>query len=501
VPVQLISVSTAAPDEEDGFVVEMEWMASNCFEGALDRIARAWVRPRRFLATLDAVAVVIAFVAAWGMFSRRLQVANEPFSNTADLIFQAMICTVMLVLLYRDGQYSAERRMSRVADLISVGKNATIAFFFVCGVWLTTDGFFTGFRNQSRLLVFSGMLIFAGILSVNRLTLTWYQRRMFARGEGMRNVILVGQGATATEFIGFLEKRPWMGLRCSGTMPARGDGYSIERIRKMLKSGEASDLVLALDPEERDDFERISREMSHAGLNFRVVPSLFEQSLRASRLHGFRGLSVFNLEVDPLDKVQRTIKRALDVTMSSLALLMLSPLLVLIALAVKIESRGPVIFRQVRLGHGGKPFEILKFRTMTVDAEIRLAELEAWDESNGPHFKMTQDPRITRVGTFLRKWSLDELLQCVNVLRGDMSLVGPRPPLPTEVDRYETTDLIRLRGKPGMTGLWQVSGRKDLDFDDMVRLDRKYLENWSVGMDLTVLLRTVTAVLARKGAY
>jgi lipopolysaccharide/colanic/teichoic acid biosynthesis glycosyltransferase len=114
---------------------------------------------------------------------------------------------------------------------------------------------------------------------------------------------------------------------------------------------------------------------------------------------------------------------------------------------------------------------------------------------------MKQDPRITRVGAFLRKWSLDELLQCINVLRGEMSLVGPRPPLPVEVDKYETPDLIRLRGKPGMTGLWQVSGRKTLEFDDMVRLDRKYLENWSVGMDLTVLLRTVTAVLARKGAY
>lgn len=480
-------------------MVEMEWMASNCFEGALDRVAKAWVRPRRFLATFDAIAVVIAFAAAWGLFSQRL--SSEPFSNTADLIFQAMICTVMLVLLYRDGQYSAERRMARVADLMSVGKNAAVAFFFVCGVWLTTDGFFTGFRDQSRLLVFTAMLIFAGLLSVNRLALTWYQRRMFARGEGTRNVILVGQGATASDFVGFLEKRPWLGLRCSATMPPRGDGYSVERMRKMLKSGEVSDLVLALEPAEREDFERISRDLSHAGLSFRVVPSLFEESLRASRLHGFRGLSVFNLEVDPLDRVQRTIKRALDVTVSTLVLLLLSPLLAAIALAVKIESRGPVVFRQVRLGIGGKPFEILKFRTMTFDAERRLAELEASDEGDGPHFKMKEDPRITRVGVFLRKWSLDELLQCVNVLRGEMSLVGPRPPLPTEVDKYETTDLIRLRGKPGMTGLWQVSGRKNLEFDDMVRLDRKYLENWSVGMDLTVLLRTVSAVIARRGAY
>jgi exopolysaccharide biosynthesis polyprenyl glycosylphosphotransferase len=407
----------------------------------------------------------------------------------------------MLVLLYRDGQYSAERRMARVADLVSVAKNAAIAFFFVCGVWLITDGFFSGYRNQSRLLVFSAMLIFAGFLSLNRLGLTWYQRRMFARGEGTRNVILVGQGSTADDFVGFLEKRPWLGLRCSGTMPARGDGYSVERIRRMLRAGEASDLVLALEPEERDDFERVSRELSHAGLIFRVVPSLFEQSLRASRLHGFRGLSVFNVEVDPLDKVQRTLKRALDVTVSSLVVAFLAPLLAAIALAIKIESRGPVLFRQVRLGLGGKPFEIVKFRTMVVDAEDKLAELAAWDEGDGPHFKMKRDPRITRVGAFLRKWSLDELPQCFNVLHGEMSLVGPRPPLPGEVDKYEIADLIRLRGKPGMTGLWQVSGRKELDFVDMVRLDRKYLENWSVGMDLSILLRTFLAVVARRGAY
>ncbi len=480
-------------------MVEMEWMAANRFEHALDRVAKAWVRPRRFLATFDAIAVVIAFVGAWALFSHRL--SKEPFSNTADLIFQAMICVVMLVLLYRDGQYSAERRMARVADLTSVAKNAALAFFFVCGVWLTTDGFFTGYRDQSRLLVFTAMLIFAGLLSANRLALTWYQRRLFARGEGTRRVILVGQGATADDFRSFLEKRPWLGLRCSGTMPPRGDGYSVERIRKMLRAGEASDLVLALEPEEREDFERISRDLSHAGLNFRVVPSLFEQSLRASRLHGFRGLSVFNVEVDPLDKVQRTIKRALDVTVSGLVVLFLSPLLAAISLAVKIESRGPVVFRQVRLGHGGRPFEIIKFRTMVMNAEDKLSELEVLDEGDGPHFKMKEDPRITRVGTFLRKWSLDELPQCFNVLRGEMSLVGPRPPLPSEVDKYETADLIRLRGKPGMTGLWQVSGRKNLEFDDMVRLDRKYLENWSVGMDLTILIRTVTAVLARRGAY
>jgi exopolysaccharide biosynthesis polyprenyl glycosylphosphotransferase len=259
--------------------------------------------------------------------------------------------------------------------------------------------------------------------------------------------------------------------------------------------------VLALDPEERPDFDRISAALSQAGLSFRVVPALFEESLRAVRMNRLRGLSVFDVDVDPLDHAQRNIKRALDVIVSSLMLLVLSPLLLLAGIAVKLDSRGPVVFRQVRLGIGGQPFEMLKFRTMVADAEARLAELRSRDEGDGPHFKLKKDPRITRVGGFLRKWSIDELLQLVNVLRGDMSLVGPRPPLSREVDGYETYQLVRLRGKPGITGLWQISGRKDLNFDDMVRLDRQYVENWSVTMDLSILMRTVMVVLARKGAY
>jgi exopolysaccharide biosynthesis polyprenyl glycosylphosphotransferase len=480
-------------------MVDMEWIASNCFEGGLNRSATAWARPRRLLASLDALAVVIVFVIAYLLFSTRL--TAQPLSRTADLIFQAMICGVMLTLLYRDGQYSPDRRMSHFADLGAVIKDAGLAFFFVCGVWLTTDGFFTGYRDQSRLLVFSAMLVFASVLVINRLVLTLYQRRLFVRGEGTRNMLLVGQGKTAAEFTSFLDSRPWLGLRCTATMPASGIGFSIDRIRKMLRSGEASNLILALDPEERPDFDRISGELSHAGLSFHVVPSLFEESLRASRANGFRGLSVFNVEVDALDHVQRTLKRALDIAVSLVAVVALSPVLLIIATVIKLDSKGPVIFRQVRLGIGGRPFEILKFRTMVVDAESRLGELQASDEGDGPHFKMRCDPRITRPGRFLRRWSLDELLQFVNVLRGEMSLVGPRPPLPREVDKYETTDLIRLRGKPGITGLWQISGRKDLEFDDMVRLDRQYLENWSIGLDMTVLLRTVSVVLARKGAY
>jgi exopolysaccharide biosynthesis polyprenyl glycosylphosphotransferase len=480
-------------------MVSRDGLAFNIYEGGFNHTAVAWARPRRLLVTLDAIAIVIAFVAAYVLLPDRLD--ESPTVRWANLVFQIFICAILLLLLYRAGQYSSDRRMARFADLAVLLRNAVLSFFFVAGVWMITDGFFTGYRDQSRAVVFSGILIFTGLLTLNRLAMTWYQRRLFARGEGVRNVILVGQGRAAADFTTFLEERPRLGVRCAATMPTGGEMFSIERVRKMLESGQASDVVLALDPEERPDFDRISAALSQAGLSFRVVPALFEESLRAVRVNRLRGLSVFDVDVDPLDHAQRNIKRAVDVIVSALMLLVLSPLLLFAAVAIKLDSSGPVVFRQVRLGIGGHPFEMLKLRTMVSDAEARLAELRSQDEGDGPHFKLKKDPRITRVGGFLRKWSIDELLQFVNVLRGDMSLVGPRPPLSREVDGYETYQLVRLRGKPGITGLWQISGRKDLTFDDMVRLDRQYVENWSVGMDLSILVRTVGVVAARKGAY
>jgi exopolysaccharide biosynthesis polyprenyl glycosylphosphotransferase len=344
------------------------------------------------------------------------------------------------------------------------------------------------------------LLVFFGLLVINRLLLTWHQRRLFARGEGMRRVVVIGQGRVADNFVALLDERPWLGLRCAGTVPARGT-LSVERIQQLARADGPCEIVVALDPEDASGFDRVTMALTQAGMAFRVVPALFEASLHAARVYGFREPPVFDVLVDPMDQVRCSFKRAFDVLVSTLALLAVAPVLLVVAAAVWFDSPGPVIFRQVRLGMGGRPFEILKFRTMVVDAERRLEELKAQDEGDGPHFKMKHDPRITRIGAVLRKWSLDELLQFVNVVRGDMSLVGPRPPLPREVDKYATEALIRLKGKPGITGLWQVSGRKDLAFEDMVRLDRHYLENWSIGMDLGIMMRTVGVVFARRGAY
>lgn len=207
--------------------------------------------------------------------------------------------------------------------------------------------------------------------------------------------------------------------------------------------------------------------------------------------------------VDPLDRVERLFKRTLDVSISALLMILGSVAGLLMVAAIKLESPGSVFYMQERVGKNGRRFLLYKFRTMVSGADQLLAELADQNEksADGKLFKMKDDPRVTRVGRFLRRWSLDELPQIINVFKGEMSLVGPRPPLPREVDAYQPEHYCRLKGLPGITGLWQVSGRSNLSFEQMVKLDKYYLDNWSVRLDLSIILKTLLVVLARKGAY
>ena len=213
------------------------------------------------------------------------------------------------------------------------------------------------------------------------------------------------------------------------------------------------------------------------------------------------GTVVAEIEIQPRSRIARSSKRLLDVAGALVGLIVLSPLFLLCALAVKLTSRGPALFVQTRCGLGGAPFKFYKFRTMVEDAEDRKAELAHLNEMRGPVFKIRRDPRTTRVGTLLRKLSLDELPQLWNVLRGDMSLVGPRPPTPDEVEQYSQRQVQRLAVMPGITGLWQVSGRSDIaDFDRWIELDLEYAQRWSLGMDVWILVKTVIVVILAKGA-
>jgi len=233
----------------------------------------------------------------------------------------------------------------------------------------------------------------------------------------------------------------------------------------------------------------------------RIAPSTMEILMDRVEYVPGQALPLFELKPPVFDGVDFAIKRSFDLVGAALLLLALSPLMGLAALAIKLSSRGPVLYRSLRPGIGGRDFACLKFRTMVMGAEHLQDTLDPHNETGGAIFKMKDDPRITPVGRFLRRWSLDELPQLLNVLRGEMSLVGPRPLPRRDYDRLEDWHRKRYLVLPGMTGLWQVSGRSELDFDELVRLDFLYLERWSVFLDLTILLKTIPAVIRARGAW
>ncbi|NUS17297.1 MAG: sugar transferase, partial [Streptomyces sp.] len=248
---------------------------------------------------------------------------------------------------------------------------------------------------------------------------------------------------------------------------------------------------------------RLSWCLHDVGLPVALLPGLVDVQVRRVSLDDPAGLVLLHIAPPVRHGAQMRLKSALDRTGAALGLLVLAPLFCVLAALVKVTSRGPAFYRQVRCGQHRTPFTMWKFRTMVVDAEARKADLEGSgaNEHDGLMFKMRHDPRVTAVGRFLRRCSLDELPQLLNVLRGEMSLVGPRPPLPDEVDRYDEVALRRLTVKPGITGLWQVSGRSDLTWDETLALDLRYVDNWSLAGDLEVMTRTLRAVVDGRGAY
>jgi exopolysaccharide biosynthesis polyprenyl glycosylphosphotransferase len=276
---------------------------------------------------------------------------------------------------------------------------------------------------------------------------------------------------------------------------------SIAQLEQLVQAHGVDEIVVALPAGRREQVGALVARGFHRPVTVKLVPDL----------PGWSGLLPQRFEVRhvgahpcigfaPVAKVS-WLKRATDLILATLGVLVAAPALAAIALAIKLDSPGPVFYRQQRIGKDGRPFWILKFRSMRPDAERLQAALRSQNQATGPLFKMKDDPRVTRVGRLLRRSSLDELPQLFNVLRGEMSLVGPRPPVPAEVAQYEDWQHGRLRAMPGITGLWQVNGRSEVPFHDMVRLDLHYIRNWSLGLDLEILLRTIPVVLTSRGAY
>jgi exopolysaccharide biosynthesis polyprenyl glycosylphosphotransferase len=283
------------------------------------------------------------------------------------------------------------------------------------------------------------------------------------------------------------------------TVPVLGNLTSVAQVAADLK---ADTIVVAGRPERDPDFiKRLGWELEGTASELVLCDRLADVAGPRLSFTPIDGLPMIKVQIPTYEGAKHILKRALDIVVSAIALVPIILITPILALLIKLDSPGPVFFFQERVGRDGKPFQIVKFRSMHADAEQRLAALKAVNEGSGLLFKMKNDPRITRVGRVLRKLSFDELPQFWNVLAGEMSVVGPRPPLPSEVSDYDGTVSRRLYIKPGITGLWQVSGRSDLDWDESIRLDLRYVENWSVITDLQIMWRTARVMIAPKGAY
>jgi exopolysaccharide biosynthesis polyprenyl glycosylphosphotransferase len=347
------------------------------------------------------------------------------------------------------------------------------------------------------------------VLATRRL---WHRRirRLRARGRVVARTIIIGTNAEAVALpagnvaraygfhpIGYVATNT-TDRQVNNGLPVLGE---LEQLAQLIDRFSADCIYVASSAVAVDEMRFISKVASRGGADLRItanLPMVLSTRLTVQPIGGVMALALRPVR---LSGGQALAKRTFDIVVSSVALLLLLPLFLVTVAAIKATSPGAVFYRQQRVGRQGRPFTLLKFRTMMVGAEALLPTLRERNEADGPLFKIRNDPRITQVGRWLRRWSIDELPQLLNVLKGDMSLVGPRPPLPHEVKEYEDWHFERLEVRPGLTGLWQVNGRSDLPFDDGVRLDLFYIENWSLSYDMFILLKTIPAIFTFRGAY
>ncbi|HET7530946.1 MAG TPA: sugar transferase [Mycobacteriales bacterium] len=367
--------------------------------------------------------------------------------------------------------------------------------------------------SLSRGFVVVALLLGTALLAVGRHVGHVALRRLRSHGRMQSRLLVVGDKQRVEDLVAQAKREPDAGFEIVGACTPLGNPGTevagvpivgtLSGIFDAISTCNIDTVAVTASPAITPRaLRRLSWELEGTGVGLLVAPGLTD--VAGPRIHirpvGTR-LPLLHVEEPEFTGARKVLKEAQDRILATLAMLLLSPLLLLLALAIRLDSRGPALFRQLRVGRGGEEFCVYKFRSMHVDAEERLASLAGLNETDGLLFKMKDDPRVTRIGRLLRRYSLDELPQLLNVVHGDMALVGPRPPLPREVANYATDVHRRLLVKPGITGLWQVSGRSDLSWEDSVRLDLYYVENWSLALDLQILWKTVFAVVASRGAY
>jgi exopolysaccharide biosynthesis polyprenyl glycosylphosphotransferase len=364
---------------------------------------------------------------------------------------------------------------------------------------------------NSRLLMLFVWAMAILILCLGRLIVSATMGMLYRLGLGETRLLVVGSGRLGKMIMQHIAASPNLGYSIVGFLndmnePPNDFGRfkmlgTLDDLGMVIRSMQVDEVIIALPSNLHQQSIRSVRLCEHLGTSFKLVPDLYELSISRIDMEAIEGIPLLGIRQASINSLQRVVTRTVDIVLSILILALGLPFWLCIALAIRLNSRGEVVYRQTRIGQNGRPFKVYKFRSMYKDAENVLSDLLIYNEAQGPLFKMRDDPRVTPVGKFLRRTSFDEIPQLINVIQGEMSLVGPRPPLPHEVAQYEEWQKGRLAMKPGMTGLWQVRGRSDISFDEGVLMDLYYIENWSLRLYFQILLRTIPAVVRSRGAY
>jgi exopolysaccharide biosynthesis polyprenyl glycosylphosphotransferase len=425
----------------------------------------------------------------WGLIWRDAEAKWLPF-----------LALVLALVFWQKGLYAEREYRGGIGQIVS---SLAVVTVLTLAFGIGTGYHFSTFAIFPTALLFTTVLIGTlrtsyGIVTRDVFRVTGLRRRVALAGAGdnlarLHASLGSGRGGVEYQFVGAIAPSE-QGI----TLPLLG---SIDDVPRVLEAYEVDELIVTDSDLDAEQLVRLSDEAHRAGVKVRIAAKTTELLTQRAEFIPGQGVPLFELRPPAFAGTDWIVKRGFDLTVSVLVILVGLPLYLLIALAIKLSSPGPVFYRDRRIGLGEREFGMLKFRTMVADASERQRELEPANEVGGALFKMRDDPRITGIGRMLRRFSIDEIPQVLNVLFGEMSLVGPRPLPVRDYLLLEDWHRRRYRVLPGMTGLWQISGRSSLSFDDLVRLDFYYLENWSVWLDITILAKTIPAVLSRRGAY
>lgn len=471
---------------------------------------------RKFLLSADLCIVTISFFIGYVI---RAGIESTGFYKVLSLNVYIGLLPVLLfiwgLLLYYFGMYKRVG-LRQISEVVIITIKTALLGFVLFGSYV----FVLHLQEQvtrlmigiiftlSTVLIISEKIVFIAIFRhVSKMGIS-FKGALFT----FRSILIVGTGKRAATFIDLIDNNPQWGIKIIGLIDIdknkKGkeiDGYRVlgvfDDIPDIIHNNIVDEIVFIVPRSWLNKIDDIMHFCESEGLAIHLATDFFELKMLKAKQTDLHGFPLLTFEGATYKLEHLFIKRIFDFTASSIALILFAPVFLLVAVLIKSTSEGPVLFKQKRCSVYGRQFTFYKFRTMVIDAESRLKEILEFNEMDGPVFKMTNDPRITTIGKLLRKYSLDELPQLWNVFKGDMSLVGPRPPLPSEVEKYDNWQRRKLSMRPGITCLWQISGRSDIaDFTEWMKLDLEYIDNWSLWLDFKILLKTVPVVLLARGA-